>query len=177
MLTQYCAVTSGFLQELNDSSPGAQLVSPEALHCNTSKIVRVPGISLHRCLGYDEMWRLSGCDTCLRKKSRWVRAPVVASGFPCSLPLCPLPPTPSCFDKVEYHCRELPQVSFLWRQTNCGHKHVFVETKHVFCRDKGILVATKPLSRPKYFVGTNIILSRQAYFYRDKNDICGSSRQ
>ena len=44
-----------------------------------------------------------------------------------------------------------------WRQTRaCLDKHVFVTAKHVFCRDKGLLVATK------------FCLSLQAYFGRDK---------
>ena len=34
---------------------------------------------------------------------------------------------------VEYHGRELPQVSFLTRQKFCLDKHVFVATKHVVC--------------------------------------------
>ena len=50
----------------------------------------------------------------------------------------------------------------------CRDKHVFDATKQVFCRDK-------PLD--KTFVTTNIILSRHAYFCRDKNYTCGSSRQ
>ena len=60
----------------------------------------------------------------------------------------------------------------------------FVETKHVFCHEKSMLVATKRLSRQtrvcRYkhnFVATNITLVRLAYFCRDKNDTCGSSRQ
>ena len=38
-----------------------------------------------------------------------------------------------------------------------------IMTKHVFCRDKSMLVATKVLSQQKYFVATNIILSRQKF--------------
>ena len=60
---------------------------------------------------------------------------------------------------VSYHWRELPQVSFLSRQTFCRDKHVrqnmsFISTKiclsrqTYFCGDKS-------------FVATNIILSRQ----------------
>ena len=58
----------------------------------------------------------------------------------------------------EYHWRKLPQVSFLLRQifleTNIilsrqaylrRNKLVFVAIKHVFCHDKSMLVATKPL--------------------------------
>ena len=48
---------------------------------------------------------------------------------------------------VFYHWRELPQVAFLSRQ------------KHIFCRDKSTLVATKYLSRDKTFVATHLILS------------------
>ena len=45
----------------------------------------------------------------------------------------------------------------LWRQTRaCRDRHVFVTAKHVFCRDKGLLVATK------------LCLSLQAYFGLDK---------
>ena len=50
----------------------------------------------------------------------------------------------------------------------CRDKHVFDATKHVFCRDKTL---------DKTFVTTNIILSRHAYFCRDKNYTCGRSRQ
>ena len=59
-----------------------------------------------------------------------------------------------------YHCRELPQVS-----------------KHVFCRDRSMLVATNVLlrqthfDRDKTFISKNIILSRQAYFGRDKRRV------
>ena len=37
-------------------------------------------------------------------------------------------------------------------------EHVFVTTKHIFCRDKGMLVATKLLSRQN---ATSILLLRQ----------------
>ena len=49
------------------------------------------------------------------------------------------------------------------------HANVFVATKHVFCRDKNMLVATKLLSRLKLqiFVASNMCLSRQTYFCRD----------
>ena len=99
-----------------------------------------------------------------------------------------------------YHWRELPQVSFLSRQEFCCDKHVFVATKDVFCRDKHMrdayfcrhkhvcvatkhvfyrdksMLVTKLLSRQKYFVATNIILSpqnlsRQAYFCRDERRV------
>ena len=53
-----------------------------------------------------------------------------------------------------YHWRELPQVSFLSRQKSCRDKHVFVETEHVFCRDKSMLV----LSRQ-----TRVYLSRHTF--------------
>ena len=52
---------------------------------------------------------------------------------------------------LPYHWRELPQVSFLSRQTFCRDKHTFVTTRHV--------------------------LSRQTRVCRNKNDTCGSSRQ
>ena len=84
-----------------------------------------------------------------------------------------------------YHWRELPQVSFMPRQMFCCDKHFF-------CRDKSMLVVTKQLSRKNIFVATkyfcldktfvttsicrdkyNIcitqVLSRQAYFCRDKH--------
>ena len=62
-------------------------------------------------------------------------------------------------DTLQYW-RKLPQVSF-------------DATKHVFCRDKNIFVATQLLSRQifvvaNYFVTTNVLL-RQAYFCRDKH--------
>ena len=59
----------------------------------------------------------------------------------------------------KYHfCGDKPHVCrdkyILSRQAYfCQGKHVFVATKYVFCRDK--------LSRQKYFIATNIILSRQ----------------
>ena len=67
---------------------------------------------------------------------------------------------------------------YLLRQKFCHDKHnrMFVATKHIFCRDKNILVASKLLSRQNYvcrdkhafvlslqiFVATSILLSRQA---------------
>ena len=46
----------------------------------------------------------------------------------------------------------------------------FVATKHVFCRDKSMLVMTKTYVRTKYFcVATNIIWSQQAYICCDKH--------
>ena len=71
-----------------------------------------------------------------------------------------------------YHWLELPQVSFLSRQKFCRHKHVFVTTKHIFCRDKSRIVATKIFCRDKHnfvFVATKVL--------SDKNDTCDSSRQ
>ena len=100
------------------------------------------------------------------------------------------------FHYQKYHWRELPQVSFLSRQ-----KHVFVATKHIFCRNKTHLLsqqnichnnimfaATKQFCCVKTFVATNIcrnkhtflmtkVLSRRAYFCRNKNDTCGSPCQ
>ena len=76
----------------------------------------------------------------------------------------------------------------------CRDKHVFVATKdacykNYVCHDNFMFVATK-LSSRQIFVATNIILSRQTYFCRDKrvlswqtrvcrgkNDTCGSCRQ
>ena len=46
---------------------------------------------------------------------------------------------------------------------HCRDKHILVETKDVFCRDKHVFVATNTGLRQN--------------FCRDKNDICGSSRQ
>ena len=43
----------------------------------------------------------------------------------------------------------------------CRDKHLFVATKDVFCLGKSILVTTNVLPRQKYFVATNILLSRQ----------------
>jgi len=85
---------------------------------------------------------------------------------------------------VYYHWRELPQVSFLSRQTCVWReKQVFVATKIWLsppnkieygpgvCRDKSF-VATKYFCRDKIRV-----LTRQPPVCRDKNDTCGSSRQ
>ena len=91
----------------------------------------------------------------------FLSAPFLSAPFLSAPPLPPSHPQPPCFDKVEYHCRELPQVSFLWRQNNCRDKHVSVETKHVFCRDKGILVQN--LCRDQN------ISSGQTSFCRDKH--------
>ena len=56
----------------------------------------------------------------------------------------------SFFHAVVYHWRELPQVSFLSRKV-----FVFVATKHVFCRDKSLLVETN------LCCGKHTCLSRQ----------------
>ena len=63
----------------------------------------------------------------------------------------------------EHHWRELPQVSFLLRQTQ---KTCFVATKvclprQSFCRNKVLFVATKYFCRNKGFVATSILLTRQ----------------
>ena len=85
-----------------------------------------------------------------------------------------------------YRWRELSQILFLPRQKFRRDKRVFVfvATKHVFCRDKSMLAATKLfvaiklcLSRQNIFVATKVYLSRQTRVCRDKNDTCGSSRQ
>ena len=89
------------------------------------------------------------------------------------------------WEALIYHWRELLQVSFLMRQTVC-------RDKHVFCRDKSMLVVTNVLSgekicRDKIFLWrqnftTNIcrdkhnfvvtkVLSREAYFFRDKRRV------
>ena len=84
-----------------------------------------------------------------------------------------------------YHWRELPQVSFWSRQKFCRDKHVFCRDKtRLFCLDKSMLSATKPLSRQKCLSNTCVcvcvcvsrqVLSRQAYFSREKT--CLLSRQ
>ena len=53
----------------------------------------------------------------------------------------------------------------LSRQKFCRDKHTFVATKHVFCRNKSMLVNlfTKRLSRQAYFVATKDV------FFRDKH--------
>ena len=82
---------------------------------------------------------------------------------------------------MAYHWRELPQVLLLSRQND---KYVFVTSKHVFCRDKSMLAATKYFCRDKYlsqlkkkknvfrdkltFVGTKLCLSQQN-ICRDKH--------
>jgi len=105
-----------------------------------------------------------------------------------------------------YHWRELPQVSFWSRQKFCRDKHVFCRDKaRLFCLDKSMLSATKPLSRQKClsntcvcvcvcvatsFVATSILLPRENMsfvatntflslqnFCRDRNDTCSSSHQ
>ena len=64
---------------------------------------------------------------------------------------------------------------------------MFVETKHVFCRDKSVLaatilfVATKfYLSQQNIFVATNkhtFVATKDVFCVcRDKNDTCGGSR-
>jgi len=52
------------------------------------------------------------------------------------------------------HCRELPQVSFMSGQKFSRDKHVFVTIKHVFCRDKSMLVTKKKI----VFVATKIYI-------------------
>ena len=65
-----------------------------------------------------------------------------------------------------YYWQEQPQVSFLSWQKFCCNKHMLV-TKHVFCHNKSMLVATKLLSW-QHYVCHNKHLSRQAYFSCDK---------
>ena len=75
--------------------------------------------------------------------------------------------------QVNYHWRELPQVSFLSRQAFCCDKHVFLVTKYVKIMLHTFVATNTCLSgqtfcRDKYnFVATNV-LSRQAYFCHDK---------
>ena len=87
---------------------------------------------------------------------------------------------------LKYHWWELPPVSFLLQQNFCFDKHVFVMTKHIFCHNKSMLVATKLLSWQTYlchdktgcdrylcrdkhnFVVTKVLLW-QAYFCQDKS--------
>ena len=97
-----------------------------------------------------------------------------------------------------YHWRELPQVSkigllpqifvsaniILSWQKRCHDKRTFVETKHVFCHNKGMLVATTLLLWQNYvccdksFVMTSILfVATKDLFCCDKNDTCGSFRQ
>jgi len=58
------------------------------------------------------------------------------------------------------HKYQFVATKVLTRQTRvCRDKHVFVMTKHVFCRDKSKFVATK-------------LSSWQNYVCRDKNDTC-----
>ena len=56
-------------------------------------------------------------------------------------------------------------------------KHVFVVTKHLFCCDKSMLVATKLLSRQTYFVATTVLL-QQAYnkFCHDKTHLLSQEK-
>ena len=79
------------------------------------------------------------------------------------------------FSGKDNHWQELPQVSFLSRQTRVSRVTTrLVATVVCFCRDKIMFVATKYFCRNtilsrQMFVATNIILSRQAYFCRDKH--------
>ena len=70
--------------------------------------------------------------------------------------------------------RKLPQVSFLSRD-----KHVIVATKHVFCRDKSMLVATNIILSWQNLCRDRrcVLLWQTQKLCRDKNDTCGSSRQ
>ena len=86
------------------------------------------------------------------------------------------------FSGKDYHWRELPQVSFLSRQTRVSRVTTrLVATTVCFCRDKIMFVATKYFCRDKSFVTTNIcrdkhnfvstsiLLSRQTRICRDKH--------
>ena len=74
-----------------------------------------------------------------------------------------------------YYWRELPQVSFLTRRQKyaCRDKTVVVTntgvSRQIFCRDKHNFVATKLLSRQAYFCrDKRLVLSRQTRVCRDK---------
>ena len=59
---------------------------------------------------------------------------------------------------LKYHWWELPPVSFLLQQNFCFDKHVFVMTKHIFCHNKSMLVATKTFVHDKHiFVMTRLV--------------------
>ena len=55
----------------------------------------------------------------------------------------------------------------------CGDKHLLVMTKHIFCCDKSMLVATTNTRLSRQIVMTEV-LSKHMF---DKNYTCGSSRQ
>ena len=89
--------------------------------------------------------------------------------------LCTKSPHLDSADKyvgLVYHWRELPQVPFLSWQTRVLSRQntSFVATKHVFCRDKSMLAATKVLSRQKFCRGKHparILLLRQKTSSKD----------
>ena len=100
---------------------------------------------------------------------------VLVSYFLCTLqllllPFPPLLPQQPCY----YHWRELPQVSFLSRQTFCWDRHTFVITKEVFCRNRSMLVTKKLLRQTKWCLLRQIsvtakVLSPQTCVCRDKS--------
>ena len=88
---------------------------------------------------------------------------------PFAAPASPISGPEKCTHRpANYHWRELPQESFLSRQKSCGDKRVFVTTKHVFCRDKSMLV----LSWQNYVCrDKRRVLSRQKRVCREKKQI------
>ena len=75
--------------------------------------------------------------------------------------------TKACLSRQTYFCRNKTFVA-----TNiCRDKHKSMLVATNTCFSRQIFVAKKVLSRQKYFVATNIILSRQ------RPRTCGSSRQ
>ena len=85
----------------------------------------------------------------------------------------------TCFQHALINIIGETSILFFCRQKSCRDKHVFVATKHVFCRDKSMLVRQNVCficlllsQRDKTsFVETNTCLSRQKYFVAT-NIIC-----
>ena len=67
-------------------------------------------------------------------------------------------------NRVTYHWRELPQVSFLSRQKFCA---CLSRQNPFFPRQKHAIILSRQI-----FVVTNVSLSRQTYFCRDKHVFC-----
>ena len=64
-------------------------------------------------------------------------------------------------------CPSVSQTNVLSRQTrDCRDNHVFVTTKHVFCRDKVMFVATNMCLSLQFFVVST------SFFCRDKSFVC-----
>ena len=64
----------------------------------------------------------------------------------------------ACRDNITFVNFDATKYIYRDKHVFCRDTHTFVETKDVFCRYKYVFVATK-------------------FFFRDKNDTCGSSRQ